>query len=102
MHAMGRNFNTDHYGYLRVLLERARGDWGLSKICREAGCESGRGTIRNWLDGRPRNLRHDEDDKELVKRWLPPHIARPLLRWIGEHYLEEATKLYRELVGRRP
>jgi hypothetical protein len=104
---MGRNYNEDHHGYLRPLMERARDDWELLEVCRQAGCESSRGSIRNWLDGRVRSGKQgdeqeEHEQEEPVKRSLPPHVALSLLRWVGEHYPEEATRLYRELVARRP
>ena len=99
---MGRNYNDDHYGFLRPLMEKARDDWGLLEVCRQAGCESGRGSIRNWLDGRERSGKQVDEQEEEVKRSLPPHVALSLLPWIGEHYPEEATQLYRELVARQP
>jgi hypothetical protein len=88
-------------------MERARDDWGLLEVCRQAGCESSRGSIRNWLDGRVRSGKQgdeqeEHEQEEPVKRSLPPHVALSLLRWVGEHYPEKATQLCRELVARRP
>ena len=88
---MGRNYNEDHYGFLRPLMERAREDWGLLEVCRQAGCESSRGSIRNWLDGRVRTSKQDDEqeehkEEEPVKRLAAP-ARRPVAATLGRRAL---------------
>ena len=84
---MGRNYNEDHHGYLRPLMERARDDWGLLEVCRQAGCESSRGSIRNWLDGRVRSGKQgdeqEEHEQEEPVKLLAAPARRPVAATLG-------------------
>ena len=73
----GRPYNEDTYWYLRPLVQQAIGDnGGLDPLCDLVGCQSGRSSIANWLDGRKRKR-----DGKVTLRSLRPQYGVALMDW---------------------
>ncbi len=75
---MGRHYEDDHFWFLKKVVKQASDDviGGLAELCIQAKCESGRASIRSWLDGRK------NANGENPPRALPLHIAKKLLDWL--------------------
>ena len=87
MATKGRPAKADIYSWLKPLVTTAINEIGLLELCAKADCVNGRGSIRNWLDGRT-----DRKGK-LTERALPDVIALALMKKLGELYPKTTTEV---------
>jgi len=89
---MARPMNEDWWWFLRPLVSKAIDEHGLLELCRRAGCEKGRKSIRDWLDGR------EDGEGKLTPRALPEPYAIALMKYLSKRYPEEVRRSRKEVL----